>query len=110
MSPNHSADHSMRTMNNQKRHEGGRTLPKLPQNRVSTFFYGRRIGTPPCAVRTPQRGVPTGGGRCVFALLFVCGIPIYAAGAPFHLASVFGPGAGNIGSAAKSGRVAGEGG
>src|SRR5881227_1870083 len=69
MSPNHSADHSMRTMNNQKRHEGGRTLPKLPQNRVSTFFYGRRIGTPRCAVRTPQRGVPTVGVRCVFASL-----------------------------------------
>src|SRR5437764_8952176 len=105
MSPNHSADHSMRTMNNQKRHEGGRTLPKLPQNRISTFFYGRRIGTPRCAVRTPLRGVPTVGVRCVFASLFVCAIPIYAADAPFNSASISGLGARNIGSAAMSGRI-----
>src|SRR5437763_870834 len=105
MSPNHSGDHSRRTMNNQKRHEGGRTLPKLPQNRVSTFFYGRRIGTPRCAVRTPQRGVPTVGVRCVFASLFVCAIPIYAADAPFNSASISGLGARNIGSAAMSGRI-----
>src|SRR5216110_2914525 len=45
------------------------------------------------------------GVRCVFASLFVCAIPIYAADAPFNSASISGLGARNIGSAAMSGRI-----
>src|SRR5256885_416284 len=45
------------------------------------------------------------GVRCVFASLFVCTIPIYAADAPFSSASISGLGARNIGSAAMSGRI-----
>ena len=97
MSPNHSADQSMRTMNNQKRHEGGRTLPRLPQDRINTSMnYTRSTGL----------GKTFGiGVRCVFASLFVCTIPIYAADAPFNSASISGLGARNIGSAAMSGRI-----
>ena len=87
----------MRTMNNQKRHEGGRTLPKLPQDRINTSMnYTRSTGL----------GKTFGiGVRCVFASLFVCTIPIYAADAPFNSASISGLGARNIGSAAMSGRI-----
>src|SRR5436189_4220075 len=45
------------------------------------------------------------GVRCVFASLFVCTIPIYAADAQFNSASISGLGARNIGSAAMSGRI-----
>src|ERR1041385_3552776 len=43
--------------------------------------------------------------RCLFASLFVCAIPAYAADAPFNSSSVSGLGARNIGSAAMSGRI-----
>ena len=57
-----------------------------------------------CAVRTPQRGVPT-IVRFAFASLFLCAIPVYAADAPFNSSSISGLGARNIGSAAMSGRI-----
>src|SRR5499427_1857509 len=43
--------------------------------------------------------------RCLFASLFLCAIPVYAADAPFNPASISGIGARNIGSAAMSGRI-----
>src|SRR6188472_1818215 len=43
--------------------------------------------------------------RCLFASLFLCAIPVYAADAPFNSSSISGLGARNIGSAAMSGRI-----
>src|SRR5438046_1438635 len=87
----------MRTMNNQKLREDGRTLPNLPQNRINTSMnFARSAGL------AKAFGV---GVRCVLASLFVCAIPVYAADAPLNSASISGLGARNIGSAAMSGRI-----
>src|SRR5438034_7437990 len=66
------------------------TLPKLPQNRIST------------SMNLARRAF---GMRCVIASLFLCAIPAYAADAPFNSASISGLGTRNIGSAAMSGRI-----
>ena len=79
----------MRILNHQKRREDRSAVT---------------VGTARCAVRTPQRGVPT-IVRCVLASLFLCAIPVYAADAPFNSSSISGLGARNIGSAAMSGRI-----
>src|SRR6478736_47812 len=79
----------MRILNHQKRREDRPAVT---------------VGTARCAVRTPQRGVPT-IVQFVFASLFLCAIPVYAADAPFNSASISGLGARNIGSAAMSGRI-----
>src|SRR5437867_10253343 len=97
MFPNHNADQSMRTLNNQNRHENARALPKRSQNRISTSMNSAR-----------NIGLAKGFGvevRCVLASLFVCAIPVYGADAPFNSASISGLGTRNIGSAAMSGRI-----
>src|SRR5215208_1085772 len=98
MFPNHSADQSMRILNNQKRYEEARTLPNFPQNRINTSMNFARY----------TFGLAKAFGvaaRCVLTSLFVCAIPVYAADAPFGSASISGLGARNIGSAAMSGRI-----
>src|SRR6266478_1167097 len=80
----------MRILNHQKRREDARTLPKLPQNRISTSM---------------NFACSAFGVRCVLASLFLSAIPVYAADAPFGSASISGLGARNIGSAAMSGRI-----
>jgi photosystem II stability/assembly factor-like uncharacterized protein len=81
----------MRILNNQKRRG----------------YAWTQAGTARCAVRTPQRGVPT-IMQHVFALvslLFLAAIPSYAEDAPFNSATISGLGARNIGSATMSGRI-----
>src|SRR6266481_4023975 len=80
----------MSILNPQKRREDARTLPKLPQNRISTSMNFARSAF---------------GLRCVLASLFLCAISVYADDTPFNSASISGLGARNIGSATMSGRI-----
>src|SRR2546427_5830567 len=79
----------MRTLSHQKR----------PEDRLTVT-----VGMARCAVRTPQRGVPT-IVRCVLVSLFLWAAPVYAQETPFTSATISGLGARNIGSAAMSGRI-----
>ena len=71
--------------------ENTRTLPKLSQKRIVTFFEFARSA---CEV------------RCILASLFLCVAPVYAQETPFTSSTISGLGARNIGSAAMSGRIA----
>src|SRR5947207_879659 len=90
----------MSILNPQKRREDARTLPKLPQNRISTSMnFARSAGL------ANAFGV---GVRCVFAslsFLFVYTVLCHAQEAPYNSASISGLGARNIGSATMSGRI-----
>src|SRR5438067_1666336 len=81
----------MRILNHQMRCENTRTLPKLSQKRIVTFFEFARSA---CEV------------RCILASLFLCVAPVYAQETPFTSSTISGLGARNIGSAAMSGRIA----
>src|SRR5437868_10206747 len=80
----------MRILNHQMRCENTRTLPKLSQKRIVTFFEFARSA---CEV------------RCILASLFLCVAPVDAQERPFTSATISGLGARNIGSAAMSGRI-----
>src|SRR6266436_10082347 len=90
----------MSILNPQKRREDARTLPKLPQNRISTSMnFARSAGL----AKTFGVGV-----RCVFAslsVLFLSAILCHAADAPYSSSTISGLGARNIGSATMSGRI-----
>ena len=74
----------MRMLNHQKRRQPARTIPMLPQNRISTVYEFRTQ----CGL-AKAFGV---GVRCVLASLFLCAIPVYAADAPFNSATISGLG------------------
>src|SRR5438445_13174691 len=80
----------MRILNHQMRYENTRTLPKLSQKRIGTFFEFARSA---CEI------------RCVLASLFLCVAPVYAQETPFTSSTISGLGARNIVSAAMSGRL-----
>src|SRR5437773_8521465 len=81
----------MRILNHQMRCANTRTLPKLSQKRIVTFFEFARSAYEL---------------RCVLASLFLCVAPVYAQETPFTSSTISGLGARNIGSAAMSGRIA----
>src|SRR5437660_10149466 len=80
----------MRILNHQMRYENTRTLPKLSQKRIGTFFEFARSA---CEI------------RCVLASLFLCVAPVYAQETPFTSATISGLGGRNIGSSESSWRT-----
>ena len=103
----------MKIFNHQKRRENARRLPKLPQNDchpersrgIPLRYVSMMLRDSSTPLRSARNDVLEQLVRFVFASLFLCAIPVYAADAPFNSSSISGLGARNIGSAAMSGRI-----
>src|SRR5437763_13747027 len=103
----------MNIFDHKRRRENARRLPKLSQNGchpersrgIPLLYVSMMLRGSSTPLRSARNDVLEQLVRFVFASLFLCAIPVYAADAPFNSSSISGLGARNIGSAAMSGRI-----